>query len=188
MSFYSCSFMEKETQPVVYEDLDVVSACEREMDQSFDAPATLRDEFIPYPELVVLVGGSATPGSERRGSLGGRSTRRGLEVGPAPAVSRSIWTAAGYGPSTPPVTPPPPPRAAAEAEMDPRVSPASPATPMGRNLAVWLEHRGLGRHKAALEALGARKIADLAHLASEDLDDLGFGARERAEVGVVVVG
>ena len=59
---------------------------------------------------------------------------------------------------------------------------------MGRNLAVWLEQRGLGKYARALEALGARRVADLAHLDAGDLEALGLGAAERADIGVVLVG
>ena len=53
-------------------------------------------------------------------------------------------------------------------------------------LDAWLERRGLGKYRAAIAELGARKVSDLAHLEQGDLDDMGMTPYERADVRISV--
>ena len=51
---------------------------------------------------------------------------------------------------------------------------------------VWLDRRGLGKYARAIKHLGARRVADLAHLISEDLVAMGMSADEMRDVRVFV--
>ena len=44
------------------------------------------------------------------------------------------------------------------------------------------------RYIAPIAALGARRVADLAHINDEDLDDMGMGPDERANVRITLNG
>jgi len=180
----SCQFPEAATEnsPVSFEE-DPCKVFEREVDLKIDAPAS----------LALIAGVAQEPRTPELAFGCARATWGGPRARAAPAAfGRASWSA-GYGASRA--------RAASwtDAEMDPRLAVAEapppppppktlPSPPMGRNLAVWLEQRGLGKYAPALEALGARRVSDLAHLDDGDLEALGLGEAERADIGVVLVG
>lgn len=49
-------------------------------------------------------------------------------------------------------------------------------------LHAWLITHGIGQYYDAFQALGAKKISDLAHLTDEDMDELGLTPDERKNI------